>query len=687
MSDVPEASVHSEDSSGNGRLDSWKEIGAYLKRDVTTVRRWEKREGLPVHRHLHDRRDSVYAYRNEIDEWWQKRRNHVAEKTSNDATVSVSGNGRERIAWSVAAVLLIAALASAATLAVKSFSAAVPGAAEVRFSIQPPDGTTFGTVTLSPDGRLLAFTASTRDGPSRLYVRPLRSLTPQTLPGTEGAAFPFWAPDGQSIGFFARGSLQRISVSGGTPRILCDAPDGRGGAWNAEGIIIFSPSRESGLSKVLASGGTAAPVTTVDHPAERGHVWPHFLPDGRHFLYLADSADVEHHHLFASALGSHERKEIMPLASNATYTRDGYMLFARDRRLIAQRFDTTRLELTGDPVPIADQVRQVVGQDHMTDFAVSTNVLMYRSLRTAATELVWRDRADRRSAFVNTPAEYSEPTLSPDQTRIAIDVFDPRPSPLFGFNLARVTSDIWILDASSGRAARFTFDPGADFDPVWSPSGDRIVFSSNRRGPLDLYQKRVSGDASEELLLESALSKHAQSWSPDGRVLVYATFEPATKTDLWMLPMTGDRTPVPLLRTAFNEEQASISPDGRWFAYTADDSGRDEVYVQPFPPSGAKWQISTGGGGDARWRADGRELFYIADDRRLMAVAIKAGAAFEPGATTPVFDSGMPPHWGEARNHYDVSRDGKRFLFMTPVDDDRSAPFTVVVNWPHIMSR
>ena len=236
-------------------------------------------------------------------------------------------------------------------------------------------------------------------------------------------------------------------------------------------------------------------------------------------------------------------------------------------------------------------------------------------------------------------------------------------------------------------ASRFTFHPAADFDPVWSPNGDRIVFSSNRRGTLDLYQKHVSGAAIEELLLESPLAKHAQTWSPDGRFLVYATFEPATKGDLWLLPMVGDRTPVPLLRTEFNDEQVSISPDGRWFAYTSNESGREEVYVQLFPPAGAKWQISTGGGGDGRWQADGKELFYIAADRRLMAVAVKGDTTFEAGVARPLFDTGMTPHWGEARNHYDVSRDGKRFLFMTPVDDDRSSPFTVVVNWKHAMSR
>jgi len=512
-------------------------------------------------------------------------------------------------------------------------------------------------------------------------------LTPQALPGTEGAAFPFWSPDGRSIGFFAQGTLKRINVSGGTPQLLCDALDGRGGAWNANGVIIFSPSRESALFQVTASGGSASPVTTLERPGERGHLWPQFLPDGIHFLYLADSARPEHHNLFVGALGTRERKRIMSLASNAIYTRDGYLLFARDRRLMAQSFDVNRLQLTGDPVTLTDAVRQAWGGDHKTDFSISdSGVLIYRSMRVAATELVWRDRAEHQSVLMNGAAEYYEPTLSPDQTRVAMDVFDPRPSPTVGFNFARVTSDIWIVDATSGGASRFTFDPAADFDPVWSPHGDRIAFSSYRRGTLDLYQKHANGGP-EELLLESALAKHAQAWSPDGRFLVYATFEPNTKGDLWLLPMVGDRTPVPLLRTEFNEEQATIAPDGRWFAYTSDESGRDEVYVQPFPSSGAKWQISNGGGGDARWRADGRELFYIADDRRLMAVAIKAGAAFEPGATTQVFDTGIQPHWGEARNHYDVSRDGKRFLFMTPVDDERSSPFTVVVNWTHIMSR
>jgi eukaryotic-like serine/threonine-protein kinase len=677
--EAPEVTGRSEDSSGNGRLDSWKEIGAYLKRDVTTVRRWEKREGLPVHRHAHDRRDSVYAYRIEIDRWWEDRRHHIADKIEVDTPIA--GRGRERHAWSLAAAGLIAALASTATLLVAHIRPAARDDAELRFSILPPDATSFGTASLSPDGRQLAFTATTRDGPSRLWVRPLRSLTPQSLPGTEHAAFPFWSPDGGSIGFFAQGSLKRISVSGGTPRIVCEAPDGRGGAWNADGVIIFSPSRESGLSRVAASGGSATPLTTVDRPGERGHLWPEFLPDGNHFLYLADSSEVEYHNLFVGALDTKERKRLFSLASNVEYSRDGYLLFARDRQLIAQPFDVHRLEPTGQPVTLAGEVLQQT-LDHKTDFSVSDNgMLMYRGVRGIDTQIVWRDREEGQAALVTTPAEHYEPTLSPDGKRVAVDVFDPKPSPRFGLNIARITSDIWLLDAASGAGSRFTFDPGADFDPVWSPDGTRIVFSSNRRGPVDLYLKNADGSGPDELLLDSAGDKHAQAWSPDGRFLVYGTFEKKTRTDIWLLPMAGDRTPSPLLQSEFNEDQPQISPDGRWFAYTSDESGRPEVYVRNFPSPAGKWQISTGGGGDARWRADGKELFYIAQDRRLMAVATRSGVSFEHGAPAPLFDTGMTPYWAEARNHYDVSRDSKRFLFVTPVADDRSSPYTAVVNW------
>ena len=681
--DEPGSATPAQVPLANDRLDSWKEIGAYLKRDVTTVRRWEKRESLPVHRHLHDRRDSVYAYRHEVDRWWSERRNHLADKVSVEAGDPV--RSRERLGWLLAALFLATTLVAGAVLVVRTERDGPHDAARLRFLEFPPANASVGAIALSPNGRQVAFTATPRDGKPMLWLRSLDSQAAVTLPGTEGATYPFWSPDGQSIGFFAEGRLKKISAAGGTPQIICDAPGGRGGTWNASGTILFSPSRESGLARVEDTGGSPVPVTTVDRPRERGHVWPQFLPDGKHFIFLADSSMAEYHNLFVGALETSIPKRLFRLASDAMYTPDGYLLFAAlDGKLMAQRFDTSRLEPAGEPVPLAGEVLQQWSVDHKADFSVSnTGILMFRALRGLDTRLVWRDRAGRSSVLLEAPTHYTEPTMSPDQKRVALAVFDPRPSPQFGIGVTKVTSDIWVIDAESGAGSRFTFDPAADFAPVWSPDGTRVVFSSNRGGEVGLYQKKVDGAGGEELLLGTSGSKHAQAWSPDGRYLVYVTYDPITREDLWLLPMTapGNQTPVPLLQTEFSEEQATISPDGRWLAYTSNESGRSEVYVQSFPSPGMKWQISTGGGGDARWRADGQELYYIGEDRRFMAVALKIGRTVERGAVTPLFDSGMQPHWAEARNHYDVSRDGRRLLFMSPVDDDRSSPFTVIVNW------
>jgi Tol biopolymer transport system component len=676
---APAHTERSGSSPRDDRLDSWKEIGAYLKRDVTTVRRWEKREGLPIYRHLHDQRESVYAFKSEVDRWWQSRRNHLADKSL--LTGTINGRARERLAWSLAAALLASTLTLGGTLASSYFRALPREDAQLRFSIHPPERASFGTVSLSPDGRQLAFTAAV-DGQSMLWVRSLRSLTPQPLPGTEDATFPFWSPDGRSIGYFAHGRLKRIDVSGGGPHILAEAPGGRGGTWNAAGVIVFSPDRESGLVRVPAAGGPVAPVTTVDRPAERGHLWPHFLPDGEHFLYLSDSAHAEHHNLFVSALGSPDRKRVAPLVSNATYGRDGYLLYARNRQLVAQIFDPQRLELTGEPFIVADAVLQQWDLDHMSDFSVSdAGILVYRGMRAADTRLVWRDRSGQVSILDGTPKMYCEPALSPDEKQVAVGEFHPRPSPRAGFGAANITSDIWLWDTRAGVGSPFTFDQGAEFAPVWSPDGTRIAFSSNRRSSLGLYLRSATGSEEEELLRDPNGNKWVQAWSPDGRFVVYGTSDPGTRSDIWLLPLSGDHHATPLLHSEFSEEQAQFSPDGRWLSYTSDESGRSEVYVQDFPSLSGKWRISSSGGGDARWRADGRELFYIAEDRRLMAVPVSTGATFRPGVPTALFDTGMQPNWGTCRNHYDVSRDGKRFIFTAPVDDDRFAPFTIVVNW------
>ena len=685
MSDHEHPPDPPESKAVSDRLDSWKEIAAYLKRDVTTVRRWEKREGLPVHRHRHEQRESVYAFAPEIDSWWQTRRGRLANNNGTAEDGPTNGVDAVPPARRRGAFLLVAALGVVAGVAltfgaVTRWSRDDAGSSEYRFSIFPPDAMSFGTVSLSPNGRLLAFTAMTSDGIPRLFVRRLETVAAQPLPGSEDATFPFWSPSSDALGFFAGGKLRAIELSGGSPRVVADAPNGRGGTWSRKGVIVFAPDREGGLARVPAAGGNSLSVSTLAD-GERGHLWPEFLPDGDHFLFLADSAEPQFHNLLIGALSSSTRTHLFPLASNSVYAR-GQLFFARDHQLLAAPFDANRLRVTGEPVAIGDDVLQQWNLDHKTDFSVSeAGPIVFRSLSAPDTKLVWRDRAEHRSLVTLNAAQHFEPTLSPDHKHIAVDVFDPRPSKQHGFGVAKVTSDIWLMDDEGGAVSRLTFDPAADFDPVWSPDGTRIVFSSNRSGSLDLYLRRLNATAGDELLHGSPDDKHAQSWSPDGRWLVYASYSSQTRVDLWMLPLEGPRVPLPLLRSEASEEQAQISPDGHWFAYMSNESGRDEVYVQSFPKPAGKWQVSIAGGGDPRWRADGRELFYIGDDRRLMAVSVTTSEGFKSSPPVPLFDTGMKPQWGAARNLYDVSPDGQRFLFMTPVADDRVSPFTILLNW------
>lgn len=685
---------------GNGRLDSWKEIAAYLKRDVTTVRRWEKREGLPVHRHLHERRDSVYAFTQEVDRWWEGRRNHFAGTTGVDNGTSDSSDHdppalfvtptapqrepRARLAWTLVALFFLTSLTLAALLVLRP--AVHADSVMLRFRISPPEELSFGSAAVSPDGRHVAFTAvprHTNRGKALLWVRSLETDDARSLRDSDNAAFPFWSAAGDALGFFAGGKLWIVDLAGGTPRALADAPDGRGATWSRDGTIVFAPGRDGPLFRVAATGGPATPITIVNRPHERGHLWPEFLPDGQNLLYLADSSVQEHHTLFVASLGGGTPKPILArAASNAVYGANGYLFFARDRQLLAQRFDANAHVLVGTPITITDFVQQQQGFDHKTDVSVATNgLVLYRSMQSPATRMVWRDREEWLSPLIDTPAEYSEPAFSPDDSRIAIGLFDPSLSKRFGYGPG-IVGDIWIVDRATGARSQFTSHPAADWGPVWSPNGRTIVFSSNRRGKLELFERDVAGaEGDERPIATEGQNPVAQSWSPDGKFVVYSAFDPVTLGDLWRLPTSGDRTPVPLVRTKFAEEQGQIAPDGRWFAYTSHESGRPEVYVQRFPISSeAPRRVSTHGGADPRWRRDGKELFYIGVDRQLVAVPVQTGSSFNHGAAAPLFDVGVPPFWYEARNLYDVTRD-RRFLFMAPVEDDRSMPYTVLVNW------
>jgi dipeptidyl aminopeptidase/acylaminoacyl peptidase len=664
----------------NSRLDSWKEIAAYLRRDVTTVRRWEKREGLPVHRHLHERRESVYAFTVEIDAWSDSRRTNLLKSEATEAPP------RARAAWVLAVIFCVTSVALGGMLVTRGgvVEVAEPPI-ERRFLIPPPEGVTFNHVSLSPDGRYVAFTAAGHGEPpqkTKLWIRALDSLEARALPDTDGASFPFWSPGSDGLGFFAAGKLWTIEPATGNARSVAVAPDGRGGTWNRAGIIVFGPSPNDALAAVPAAGGATTAVTKRA-ATEITHVWPEFLPDGNHFLYFAGVRNVrgEGHRVFIGALDGSPRRELVPASSNVSYA-NGHLLYIRERQLFARPFDPRTLAMSGDPIAVVDEVFQHYPAPR-AEFSVSSNgVLAYRRRQSPATRLVWRDRTGRSTPFLDPPAEYQSPALSPDEDRVVYTVFDPKPSHRFGFGPAGVRGNVALFDRTTTVASEPIADPASEWGGVWSPDGRSIVFSSQRNDDkLGLFWKNMTDLNAIEMSLPSIGNNPvANSWSPDGRFVLFSSVDVKTRGDLWLLPMSGGRTPIPLLTSEFSEDQGRISPDGRWFAYSSNESGHWEVWVATFPKPTKRWRISTEGAGDPRWRRDGRELYYVGEDRLLMAVPVYDSVTFSHGTPVPLFDTGMNPYWYEASSLYDVARDG-RFLFMSPIEDDRTAPLTMILNW------
>jgi Tol biopolymer transport system component len=497
----------------------------------------------------------------------------------------------------------------------------------------------------------------------------------------------FWSPDSRSLGFFADGKLKKIEVAGGPAITLCDAPDARGGTWSRDGVIVFAPTNTSGLHRVSASGGVPAAVTTLGE-GETGHFQPSFLPDGRHFLYRASTGTAGvGQQIYLASLDSSDRKLLLSAdATNVVYSQ-GHLLFLRETTLMAQPFDARRLEMTGEPFPIAEDIQTLGTNPPYGVFSASENgVLAYRTGSGAASsQLVWFDRTGKQLSVLGDPAAYGDIELSPDGKQVSVSLPDQT-------GRAR---DIWFFDVARGLKTRFTFDPADELALVWSPDGSRVVFNSRRKGNLDLYQKAADGSGTEEVLLEGGRQKYPLSWSADGRFILHAENGGPTGNDLFVLPLSGDpstnslrgsgqagqgRKSVPFLQTRFNEVPGRFSPDGRWVAYQSNESGRTEVYVAPFPGPGGKRQVSTAGGINALWRSDGTEIFYFAPDNMLMAAAVNGrGASFEVGAVKPLFQTRRTGT--EVRSPYDVTADGQRFLINTLREEATSAPITAVVNW------
>ncbi len=584
---------------------------------------------------------------------------------------------RGRLAWMVAAAALL--VAAAMTLPAVRYLRQTPTSAppETRLEITTPATSDVMSFALSPDGRQIVFVAS-GDGASRLWVRPLDTTAAQPLAGTDGASYPFWSPDSRSIAFFADFKLKRLDLSGGAPQTLAPASSGRGGTWSADGVILFAPTATAPLSRVPAGGGDVVPATTLG-AGQTSHRFPQFLPGGRQFLCYARGAE-ETAGIYLGALDTAAVTRVTAADAAAAYAptgpgpaeasrEGGWLLFGRQATLVARRFDPARGVLSGEPVTVADPLPI---DANVAAFSVSaTGLVTYRAGGAARTQLTWFDRAGKALGTLGAPdATQVDPALSPDGRQVAV------------WRTAQGNTDIWLIDAA--RTTRFTFDPASDRYPVWSRDGRRLVFSRFRAGIFDLYQKPANGAGAEALLLASPETKVATSWSSDGRSLLYDALFPRTSGDVWGLPMAGDPTPLPFLNSTFSEGSGAYSPDGHWVAYASDESGRSEIYVRPFPGPGGQWQVSTTGGKDPRWRPDGKELYYIAPDSRLMATLIApSGAALQSGLPTALFQARIAFGGTVAigyRQQYDVAPDG-RFLINVTVEEGTAAPITVITNW------
>jgi Tol biopolymer transport system component/predicted Ser/Thr protein kinase len=592
------------------------------------------------------------------------------------APVVARRKNREKLAWAIAAAAILAA-----GLAAFGYLRRAPAEAfRMRSFLLPPEKSDFelggvngGSLTISPDGRQTTFAAKGPDGKVVLWLRSLGDLTAKPIAGTEGATFPFWSPDGRFLAFFADGKLKKVDISGSPPLDLCDAPNGRSGGWSRDGVILFSPDTTTALSQVPAAGGAPAPATKLDTArGETTHRWATFLPDGKHFLYMAGShgqgTKSESNAIYVGTLGSKEKTLLLQARSNVVYA-SGYLLYVRERVLLAQRFDAGSRRFTGDPIQLAKGVSYDTGFFRGV-FSVSENGLLVHGAGAGDTKsrLRWFDRAGKPIGEpIGEAADYQSLEIAPDGSRIAASINDPGTG----------TPDIWVFD-SRGVRTRLTFGSLSTW-PVWSPDGARIAYSRlEKQIELGIYVKSASGAGQEEALYRLDGLANPSDWSRDGRFLALNILPASgkTKIDIWILPLSGDRKPHPFVATEFEEYGALFSPDGRWVSYKSSESGKPELYVVPFPGLGGKWQISTGGVlGGAWWVKGGREIIYVSSDSNFVSVEVMVGASgLEIGPPRVLFNS---PGWAIG----DVWADGNRFLGAVFPEGGEKPKIALVANW------
>ncbi|HTS38470.1 MAG TPA: protein kinase [Candidatus Solibacter sp.] len=583
---------------------------------------------------------------------------------------------RRSLAWmfAVIASLLLGAIAGFLlhrSAPVPSVYTAIDAPQKTRVNLT---GDSAGPPTLSPDGTMIAFTATDADGKTTIWVRSLNSLDARQLDGTDHAIFPFWSFDNHSLGFFAEGKLKAVDLAGGSAQVIADAPIGRGGAWGADGVIVFSPASTDRLYSVGASGGTPAPLTTIDGNQHTSHRWPFFLPDGKHFLYLA----INHtpslagtDTIYYASVDGRENKPLLKAQSNAIYV-DGYLLFARNEHLLAQPFNPSSGALSGQPQTLVNGVINDPVTWHMDVTASNDGLLIYGSGGSGEIQLLWMDRATKQlSVVTDNIADLESADISPRGDRIALEIG------------ARGSADIWVLDLASGTRTRLTFGPGSNVVPVWSPDGKWIVYYSRRNGKPGIFRKLADGSGAEEELLSDDQPIVPWDWSRDGKYILYQHGIAGTQ-DIWALPLEGDRKPFLVVPTTPKTSRTTprLSPDGRWLTYVSNESGSVQAYVVAFKGGPGKWQLSAKGGYFPIWSHDGKELYYYVDSANaIYAVPVKEVAgALQFGAPQTLVNWSAPDPW------YEVSPDGKKILLYR-VTQQVSDSVAVVTNFTSMLKK
>jgi Tol biopolymer transport system component len=587
------------------------------------------------------------------------------------APLAARRRNRERLAWIAAAICIIAAGALEVYLRQEP-----PPPRLMRFTVSPPAGTTLPSSILpmiSPDGEKVLFVAQTGND-AQLWVH--HFVTGDALPvrGTEGVYAGLWEPDSRSIAFSRRGKVFRLDLTTGLEQGEGE-PTGASSGVIEEGVQAYCVDRK-GLF-LQSPDGSARLVSPVD--ASQGDV-TYFLPSvvsgGRSVVCRMVRAGTGAGPVFLISLESGKREPLVMADSQAVYAPPGYLLYVSGDTLMARRFDARRAKLAGPPVSLVGPIAAIPGAPYFKPFSVSKNGVLVFCSGAALLRLSWFDRTGKLLESLGAPADYSNPALSPDGQRLAVSVRDETTR----------KRGIWVFDLSRGFMAQFTFDASDNTNPVWSPDGARLAFTSDRKGSRDLYVKSVSFGGEETVLLESGDNKSAEDWSPDGRVLTFNRAKPDNVASIWALPMDGaGRKPYAIETAPFTESQTRLSPDGKWLAWASGESGRYEVFVQPFPPTGARFQVSNAGGMEPQWRGDGKELFYVVGSK-LMSVEVRtAGGKFAAGIPKALFDARLGPAVG--RNRYLPSRDGQKFLIPAPVQDESTKAFTVIVNWPLLLEK